>query len=81
MFRNGLELPPGGIARLARRQSYFQRSVGPARWSNMSLPVEDLQTAGITAAGCDLTPPRSKVFATPAPAAMARLQRLNAAAA
>jgi hypothetical protein len=80
MFRNGIEMPPGAIARLARRQSYFQRSVGPVRWSNMSLAVEDLQTAGSTATGCDLTPPRSEVFAIPVPAAMATLQRLNTAA-
>lgn len=80
MFRNGIELPLGGIARLARRQCYFQRSVGPIGWSNMSLSVEDLQTAGITATGCDLMPPCSEVFAIPSPAAMARLQRLNMAA-
>ena len=80
MFRNGRELPPSSIARLAQRQSYFQRSTGPVRWSNMSLPVEELHIAGIAAAGCDLTPPRSEVFATPASAAMARLQRLNTAA-
>jgi len=76
IFRNGVELPPNGIARLARHQSYFQRSLGPVRWTNMSLPVEELHTA----ASCDLTPPQVEAIATPAPTAMAKLQRLNAAA-
>jgi len=46
----------------------------------MSLPVADLAAIGETMAGTDLTPPRNPILATPATGAMARLQRLHAAA-
>jgi AraC-like DNA-binding protein len=46
----------------------------------MSLPSEELALLGATIAGCDLTPPKQALTLTPAPQAMARLQRLHAAA-
>jgi AraC-like DNA-binding protein len=46
----------------------------------MSLTVEDAAAVGQTLAGCDLTPPRNAMLITPPPSAMARLQRLHAAA-
>ena len=80
MFRGGIKMGPDSIARLARRQSYFQRSTGPVAWGCMSLPAEEMRSAGIKAAGCDLMPPSSEIVATPVPGAMAKLQRLHAAA-
>jgi transcriptional regulator GlxA family with amidase domain len=46
----------------------------------MSLPVEEMAFLGARIAGCDLTPPKQALTLTPAPKAMARLQRLHAAA-
>ena len=46
----------------------------------MSLPVEDMASVGAAIAGVDLTPPRDALIVTPSPAAMAKLQRLHAAA-
>jgi len=46
----------------------------------MSLPVEDMASLGETLAGCDLTPPSNAMLVTPSAAAVARLQRLHAAA-
>ena len=46
----------------------------------MSLPVADMVSIGEMLAGLDLTPPKGPLVLTPPPAAMARLQRLYAAA-
>jgi AraC-like DNA-binding protein len=46
----------------------------------MSLPVEQLAVIGAAFAGCDVTPPNDALSVTPPPAAMAKLQRLHAAA-
>jgi AraC-like DNA-binding protein len=46
----------------------------------MSLAVEDMAAIGEAMAGIDLKPPRDEILVTPQPAAMARLQRLHAAA-
>jgi AraC-like DNA-binding protein len=80
LFRSGIELAPNSIARLAQCQMYFQRSTGPVSWGNMSLPVDEIHLAGIVGAGCDLTPPPAETIFATTPAAMAKLQRLHAAA-
>ena len=46
----------------------------------MSFPVEDISAVGEAIAGTDLAPPHDAMLVTPPPAAMARLQRLHAAA-
>jgi AraC-like DNA-binding protein len=76
----GKEMLPTQITRLGLGESTFQRSTGAAHWGALSLPVEDIAAIGATMGGSDLTPPRDAMFATPPPAAMARLQRLHAAA-
>jgi AraC-like DNA-binding protein len=76
----GVEMLPTKITRLGLGDSTFQRSAGAAHWGALSLPVEDIAAIGAVTGGTDLTPPRDVMFVTPAPAAMARLQRLHAAA-
>ena len=61
-------------------ESNFQRSPGPVSWAAMSLPLEDAVAIGETLAACDLTPPRDHLMVIPRPDAMAKLQRLHAAA-
>jgi len=77
----GAEMLPTNIVRHGEGASTFQRSSGSARWGAMSLPLADAAAVGETLAGCDLMPPRSTTLITPSPSAMARLQRLHAAAA
>ena len=76
----GAEMHPTNIIRHGEGESTFQRSSGSASWGAMSLPVEVAAAVGETLAGCDLMPPRNAMLITPTPSAMARLQRLHAAA-
>jgi AraC-like DNA-binding protein len=46
----------------------------------MSLPVADMVAVGAVIAGLDLTPPKNPLILTPSRSAMAKLQRLHAAA-
>jgi AraC-like DNA-binding protein len=74
------EMLPTNIVRHGDGESTFQRSSGSASWGAMSLPLADAVALGETFAGCDLTPPRNTMLITPAVRAMAKLQRLHAAA-
>jgi AraC-like DNA-binding protein len=76
----GLEMNPTAIIRHYEGQSSFQHSSGSASFGYMSLPIEEMALVGAALAGCDLTPPRDMLIVTPPPAAMAKLQRLHAAA-
>jgi AraC-like DNA-binding protein len=76
----GAEMLPTNIVRHGEGGSPFQRSSGSAAWGAMSLPVADAVAIGETLGGRDLTRPKQTLIVTPAPSAMARLQRLHAAA-
>jgi AraC-like DNA-binding protein len=76
----GIELRPTSITRHSEGQNSFQRSSGSACFGAMSLPVEEMVSVGAAVAGCDLTPARDMLFVTAPPSAMAKLQRLHAAA-
>ena len=80
LVRGGVEMQPTDIVRHAEDEAYFQRSSGSASFGAMSLPEEDMAAIGEAMAGLDLTPPRDAMLVTPQPGAMARLQRLHAAA-
>lgn len=77
---SGVEMLPTTITRHSAGQNAFQRSFGSASWGAVSLPVEDMVFVGTTIAGADLTPPKDTLTLTPPPSAMAKLQRLHAAA-
>ena len=77
---SGVEMQSAGIMRHTEGKNSFQHSAGPTSWGAMSLPVEEMVSAGAAIAGCDLTPPKDSLLITPPPAAMARLQRLHMAA-
>jgi len=80
LLSGGVEMHPTKIMRAAEGGSNFQRSYGLADSGSMSLPVEDVASLGATMAGCDLTPLKDQLTVTPAPHAMASLQRMHAAA-
>ena len=75
----GLELTPANLIRHREGASYYHRSAGASVTAAMSLPLAEI--AAISAAfGGDLSPPRDSSIVTPSASAMARLQRLHAAA-
>jgi AraC-like DNA-binding protein len=76
LFWGDAEMLPTTIVRHGLGESAFQRSGGSAHWGALSLPTDDIAAI----CGSDLTPPSDAMSVTPAPAAMARLQRLHAAA-
>jgi AraC-like DNA-binding protein len=80
LLSNGVEMLPANITRLGECQEDHQHSSGSAAFAAMSLPVEDMVSVGATIAGVDLAPPSDPLTLTPPPFAMAKLQRLHAAA-
>jgi AraC-like DNA-binding protein len=80
LLRSGVEMQTTNIARHGDGQSYYRRSSEFASYGSMSLPVEEMAAIGEAMAGLDLTPPHDAMVITPPPAAMAKLQRLHAAA-
>jgi AraC-like DNA-binding protein len=80
LLSSGVEMQPTNIVRYSEGQNYYRRSSGFAAYGSMSLPVEELAAVGEAFVGVDLTPPRDAMLITPPPVAMARLQRLHAAA-
>lgn len=81
LIQRGIEINPSAIFLHGSDQEYYQRSSGDANFGTMSLPVAHIAGAAGLIAGRDLVPLRDGTSITPAPAAMARLQRLHAAAA
>jgi AraC-like DNA-binding protein len=76
----GVEMHSTSIMRHNEGNSNYLRSSGFACYGSMSLPVADMVSAGAAIAGCELAPPKDAFTHTPARHAMARLQRLHAAA-
>jgi len=81
LVRSGVEMQPDHLFRLSDGRSFYQRSSGFACYGCMSLPIADMVSVGAAIAGCDLTPPGDTLIVIPPPSALARLQRLHAAAA
>ena len=77
----GVELTPANLIRHKPGASYYHRSAGASATATMSLPLAEIAAISTAFAGRDLSPPRDASIVTPPPAAMARLQRLHAAAA
>jgi AraC-like DNA-binding protein len=75
-----LEMQPTNIVRHSEGQSYHRRSSGLAAYGSISLPVAAMACSGAVIADADLTPPKDPLIHTPPASAMARLQRLHAAA-
>jgi AraC-like DNA-binding protein len=80
LFWGDAESQPSSIRRHIEHDAVFGRSSGLARHAAMSLPVEEMALLSATIGGCDLMPPKDSLTVTPAPHAMAKLQRLHAAA-
>src|SRR5438067_8108701 len=81
LLSSGIEMQPTNIVRYSEGQNYYRRSSGFAAYGSMSLPVAEMAAVGEAMGAVDLAPPRDAILITPLPAAMARLQRLHAAAA
>jgi AraC-like DNA-binding protein len=79
-IRNGNAFGSGQIALHSPGRAYQHRSLGPLGWAAMSLPAVDMAEISATLAGQDLMPQHDEEIVTPAAEAMAKLQRLHAAA-
>jgi AraC-like DNA-binding protein len=77
---SGVEMQADYITRHSEGEETHQLSSGKACFGAMSLPVEEMASAGATMAGCDLTPPPNTLTIIAPPGAMAKLQRLHVAA-
>jgi AraC-like DNA-binding protein len=77
---SGAGLRPTNLIRHVESENAFQRSSGSTCFGSMSLPTAEMVSVGEATAGLDLTPPKDPIVLTPSPAALARLQRLHAAA-
>ena len=80
VFAGASELPPNSIFRFGEADSSFHRSTGRVEFATVSLPLEDMEALGSTFGGSDFMPPRDSVVVTPNAAAIARLQKVHAAA-
>ena len=80
LMLSGVEMQADQITRHSEGDDAYQFSSGSACFGAMSLSVEEMVSVGATMAGCDLTPPRHTLTVTPPRGAMAKLQRLHAAA-
>jgi AraC-like DNA-binding protein len=80
LTRDGAEMLTPNIIWRSNAASYLHRSDGFASWASISVPVETIASIGAVIAGCDLTPPKDALTITPPTAALAKLQRLHAAA-
>jgi AraC-like DNA-binding protein len=80
LIRDGAEMLTTEIIWRRSDASYFHTSDGLASWGASLLRLEDLISLGTPLLGSDLKPPKDALTITPPPAAMAKLQRLHAAA-
>jgi AraC-like DNA-binding protein len=80
LLTDGLEMHSTNIVHHSDGQSYYRRSSGLAAYASMSLPVGDMVSFGAAIAGIDLTPPKDPLIHRPPRSALAKLQRLHAAA-
>ena len=74
--RNGIEIASNTLSRSNRPRSIFQRSTGPIRWGTLSMSPEQMQTLDAAAAGSKQASSAGLQIISPAPTAMARLQRI-----
>jgi AraC-like DNA-binding protein len=79
-FTGATEIPPGAILRFGNEDQSFQRSTGRFEFGAASMSIDEIEAIGATYGAGDFKPPRNTLIATPAPAAMARLQRVHAMA-
>jgi AraC-like DNA-binding protein len=80
LVRDGVEMSMSNLIWRCSEASHFQKSEGFAKWGVVSLPMEQWTVIDAAFAGCDLTLPKDALSVTPPPAALAKLQRLHAAA-
>jgi AraC-like DNA-binding protein len=75
---HSVTLPYQGILRYGQGDSYYDRTVAAVDWSGISLPMEQLASAGAAIGGSDLTPLRNSSIAIPPAEAMTNLRQLFA---
>jgi AraC-like DNA-binding protein len=79
-FTGATEIPRGAILRCGKEDQSFQRSTGRFEFSAASISNHEIEAIGATYGDGDFKPPQDALIATPAPAAMVRLQGIHAKA-
>jgi AraC-like DNA-binding protein len=79
-LRNGMELSAQAVIVHRPGSVNHLRSSGANRLAMMSLPFEDVSAAGLAIAAREVEAPQETYFVQPAPALLARLRALHAAA-
>jgi AraC-like DNA-binding protein len=79
LYTGGLEMLPTNLIRLSVADFHLRRP-NLASYAGMSLPAEDLVALGEAIGEVNLAPPRDCLLVSPQPSAIAKLQRLHAAA-
>ncbi len=80
LLTDGREMRYGAMLRYSEGFSGFQRSIGPAQFGTLALPIAEIEDFAAIFGGVDFMPPGEMVIVHPALAAMERLQRAYAAA-
>ena len=73
----GLDMSPGDLLFAGPGANHHMRTTGRSDWGTMSLPCEDLATAGEAVTGHELLAPTTARRVRPAPALMTRLLELH----
>jgi hypothetical protein len=76
LLTQGVALPYGGILRHCPGHSYYERTSETVHWASMSLPVEQLISAGTAVGGGDLKPSRDSSIVIPPADAMRKLRQV-----
>ena len=70
---DGAALRPGELVRLGPGHAYYDRTNGPVHWAELSLPADELASAGAAITGRPIMAPRESLHITPRREAMSRI--------
>ena len=79
LITQGSALPYDSLLRYRQGHAYYERTGDAVHWASMSLPAEQLASACIAIAGCDLKPLSDLSIVVPQTVAMTKLKQLLAA--
>lgn len=74
----GIAMPWAGLVRHPAGHSYHEHAAGPTRWGVISLPMDEMASAGAAGAETDIMPPSGPLKALASAVDMARLRWLHA---
>ncbi len=79
VYESGVQRPQDSITQIAMDQPFIQRTDKSTNHGSLHLPSGVMESAGLTAAETEITPPRTHTIITPRPGAIAKLRELHRA--